>query len=274
MLTGGITKRDKICQLLKDISIFLNSDCMFSVTDTEKFIAYCPGKKIDIKVKIGEDVPLQSPLTVAVKTRKVITNIVPKEIWGIPFRATATPICDEKGNIVGCVGIGISIEKEAQLTETYNQFEILLNQITNQTNIIDIGMNQILEDNLKFINIMTKTTQTSQEILLLLGKVQAIAKTTDILAINASIEASRAGENGKGFSVIANKIKDLSEHTKEATNLIVNMINQISESVNELSGITLINNESINNQIKTLSEISDVIKNMQTASNKYSNLLK
>lgn len=50
MIYGGIEKRDMLCSLLKDVATFMDSDCMYSVTDTEKFIAYIPGKKLIYKL--------------------------------------------------------------------------------------------------------------------------------------------------------------------------------------------------------------------------------
>ncbi len=273
MIIGGIPKRDAICNMLEDISVLFEAECMISVTDTERFIAHCPGKKVDTKVKIGDPVPPTSPLTMACQAKKVITKVIPKEFCGVSFRSIATPIFDKNANVVGCVGIGISMERESKLVETYDKFARLLNIITEQTETIDKGMIRIVEDNDKIVEAMSSTKTVSQEILELLSEIQIIASTTDILAVNASIEAARAGTQGKGFAVIASEIKELSTHTKKAVTTVSKLLRKMTKNVDELSEITSENSELLHSQIQTLTDISQVIDDMQITADSYSKLI-
>lgn len=58
-----------------------------------------------------------------------------------------------------------------------------------------------------------------------------ITRQTKLLSLNASIEAARAGEHGKGFAIVANEIKKLSEQTEMSTKSITNIINEIKDEI-------------------------------------------
>ena len=73
----------------------------------------------------------------------------------------------------------------------------------------------------------------SNEINVILGYIKDIANQTKMLGLNASIEAARVGDMGKGFSVVASEIRKLSESSKETTASISSLLEKIQESVNK-----------------------------------------
>jgi methyl-accepting chemotaxis protein len=68
--------------------------------------------------------------------------------------------------------------------------------------------------------------------------IKEIANQTNLLSLNASIESARAGESGKGFSVVANEVKKLAQETKESSLTISKIINELQVMANVILGKT------------------------------------
>jgi methyl-accepting chemotaxis protein len=86
---------------------------------------------------------------------------------------------------------------------------------------------------------MKKVVQDTEEIDNVVNIINNVAKQTNLLGLNASIEAARSGEAGKGFAVVANEIKKLADNTKISANYIKDMVknlrNEIGTSEKEMT---------------------------------------
>lgn len=104
----------------------------------------------------------------------------------------------------------------------------------------------------------------------IVGNISSIAGQTNLLSLNASIEAARAGDAGRGFAVVAGEVRKLSDDTKDAVNTVTSvadrMINQSIIVIGSVKNVDNNFNSYLNNSKEVSSEIKDIMGEIEKSS--------
>ncbi|WP_346207030.1 methyl-accepting chemotaxis protein [Caldifermentibacillus hisashii] len=137
-----------------------------------------------------------------------------------------------------------------------DQVKAIIDDLGNQANVTLQSMHQLSE--------------SSRQIEEIVGVISSISENINLLALNASIEASRAGEQGKGFAVVASEIRKLAENTKESTKNINDLTKKIQLEILQANTNSARSNDLINQGVKAnlqtneeISKLLSIINNVK-----------
>lgn len=143
----------------------------------------------------------------------------------------------------------ISMSKVSSLIE---ETIIILNKIEQTQNILLEDEKQSIFYGDEMNRSSTNLKNKSKEAQNITEIIMDISSKTNLLALNASIEAARAGDMGKGFTVVAEEVRKLAEQTKESTESIADILNDLNKESEEVANRISLNQENAKKQSLTL----------------------
>jgi PAS domain S-box-containing protein len=129
------------------------------------------------------------------------------------------------------------------------------------------GMNRIREQMDSIAQTVVRLSEQTQSIGGIIASVTEIADQSNLLAVNAAIEAAKAGEHGRGFAVVAQEIKNLASQSKQATLQVRNILNDVQKATSAAVMATEQGSKAVEAGVKQSAKAGEAIRILSESSN-------
>jgi len=237
-------------------------DIGISVIKDGVYIAYAPAAGLDLKNKPGEPVKGKVSIDCIATGRKIISLVnKEKSAYGVPYIACAYPVKD--GNrVIGCI-------TTTQTIETYEVIKSTAEHLAASSEEMSAGLEEVSARSHELSLIshelgglgknLSDTSRQTDEIVAFIKK---IAGQTNLLGLNAAIEAARVGELGRGFGVVAEEVRKLADATAQSVKSINESLLKIQGVADSFAGKLAIIDDNIDQQAGSINEITSASQHL------------
>lgn len=265
------TKLQSIVDNLDIIRNLVGKDLIISVLDKDAIIqGYSLPDGMPPQAEVGSVFEDPSGIFNEVIRKGVIKhNYLPKEVMGFPVEGNLVPV-KENGEVVGCVICSYSVEDRARVKDIAAKFQESIQEIDHSIQDVIGG----IEDLFSMLTNMNKMTSDVEKDVNaatnVVNNISSNASHSNILALNASIEAARSGDAGRGFAVVASEMGKLAKDSgtsateiKTTLSVIVNHLESITNSIVKANDVAKTHIEGISSIRNMLEQTISIAKELE-----------
>lgn len=208
------------------------------VTDLQKVVSTQHSKKFDMPtIKEGHVLKEEDIASKTIKSKSHSMDFIDASKFGVPISVSNYPLFDEenKDEIVATLGICTPKQTAVNLQDMAGNLNTGLDSISAAIEEMAASATEIHSNEQSLNDKVKDVIKISDEINEVSMFIKDIADETKMLGLNAAIEAARAGEFGRGFGVVAEQIRRLSDQSKSTVPKIKKLTEDIKERVEIVS---------------------------------------
>ncbi len=259
-------------QVLPLIHVLFNQEVGVTLTDREKILLYMPAKKLDLQCPAGSELKVGTGIYRAIHEGQRIVAKVDKKFYGIPYIAMAVPIKEQNGDIIGSIAITQPVDTQDELKQMAGMLSDNLATLAATTEEISAQTEEISSVSRKLAQLAQESEARVAETDKVLDFIKNIAAQTNLLGLNAAIEAARVGEQGRGFGVVAGEIRKLAVDSTDSAKQIGSILHVLRTDSNNTYQQLLHIDQAIGQVAEATSQAAGVVQHVSGMSQKLDKL--
>jgi len=223
-------------RVTKYIPQLVNGKVGMVVSDRNKWLVSYSIPELEGQVVVGEPLKPGSAAHQAIQRRQRVVTAVGSEVYGIPYVAVSLPVMNEQGEVIGAVAIHESLERQTMLETAAKQLSDSAVEMSSAIQAVLAQAEELAASSrfLKDLSVAANKQVTDTDAVV--GFIKNVASQTNLLGLNAAIEAARVGEMGKGFGVVAEEVRKLAANSAGSATQITSILDNIKQSIEKITG--------------------------------------